>query len=86
MRRNGLEYNLIQQTRVNGLSKVEGEALLTRFTVIESANLDYQTRDMVALVARVLIGGMPLDASTCRAAIRLCLVYVWSKSYIRRRD
>ena len=41
MRRNGLEYNLIQQTRVNGLSKVEGEALLTRFTVIESANLDY---------------------------------------------
>src|SRR5215472_11482852 len=61
MTRNGLEYNLIQQTRVNGLSKVEGEALLTRFTVIESANLDYQTRDMVALVARVLIGGMPLD-------------------------
>jgi len=61
VRRNGLEYNLIQQTRVNGLSKVEGEALLTRFTVIESANLDYQTRDMVALVARVLIGGMPLD-------------------------
>jgi hypothetical protein len=46
---------------VNGLSKVEGEALLTRFTVIESANLDYQTRDMVALVARVLIGVMPLD-------------------------
>ena len=46
---------------MNGLSKVEGEALLTRFTVIESANLDYQTRDMVALVARVLIGVMPLD-------------------------
>jgi endonuclease/exonuclease/phosphatase family metal-dependent hydrolase len=61
VRRNGLEYNLIQQTRVNGLSKVEAEALLTRFAVIESANLDYQTRDMVALVARVLIGGMPLD-------------------------
>ena len=61
VRGNGLEYNLIQQTRVNGLSKVEGEALLTRFTVIESANLDYQTRDMVALVARVLIAGVPLD-------------------------
>ncbi len=60
-RRKGLEYNLIQQTRVNGLSKVEGEALLTRLAVIECDNFDYQTRDMVALAARVLIGGMPLD-------------------------
>jgi endonuclease/exonuclease/phosphatase family metal-dependent hydrolase len=61
VKRSGIEYNLVQQTRVNGLSKVEGEALLTRFAVIESANLDYQTRDMVALVARVVIRGMPLD-------------------------
>ncbi|HZR61965.1 MAG TPA: endonuclease/exonuclease/phosphatase family protein [Xanthobacteraceae bacterium] len=60
-KRSGLEYNLFQQTRLNSLSKVEGEALLTRFTVIESANLDFQTRDMVALVARVLVGGMPVD-------------------------
>src|SRR5580692_28796 len=30
----GVAYNLVQQTRVNGLSKVEGEAMLTRFSVI----------------------------------------------------
>jgi endonuclease/exonuclease/phosphatase family metal-dependent hydrolase len=59
--RTGIEYNLVQQTRVNGLSKVEAEALLTRFAVIETGNLDYQTREMVALVARVLVGRMPLD-------------------------
>jgi endonuclease/exonuclease/phosphatase family metal-dependent hydrolase len=61
VRQNGIAYNLIEQTRVNGLSKVEGEALLTRFAVIESANLDYQTRDMVALAARVLVGETPVD-------------------------
>jgi endonuclease/exonuclease/phosphatase family metal-dependent hydrolase len=60
-RQNGIEYNLIQQTRVNGLSKVEGEALLTRFPIIETDNLDYQARDMVALAARVLVGGTPFD-------------------------
>src|SRR5580704_19618490 len=32
----GIDYNLIQQTRVNGLSRVEGEAMLTRFAVIET--------------------------------------------------
>jgi endonuclease/exonuclease/phosphatase family metal-dependent hydrolase len=54
-------YNLVQQTRVNGLSKVEGEALLTRFEIAETGNFDYQTKDIVALVARVLVGGTPLD-------------------------
>ena len=57
----GIDYNLVQQTRVNGLSKVEGEALLTRFAVIETGNLDYQTRDIVAQVARVVVSGQPLD-------------------------
>jgi endonuclease/exonuclease/phosphatase family metal-dependent hydrolase len=57
----GISYNLVQQTKVNGLSEVEGEALLTRFPVIETGNLDYQTRDMVALVARVLIDAAPVD-------------------------
>src|SRR6185312_9360435 len=57
----GVELNLVQQTRVNGLAPVEGEALLTRFPVVETANLDFQTRDMVALVARVVVEGMPLD-------------------------
>jgi len=59
--RTGHDYILVQQTRVNSLSKVEGEALLTRFPVIETGNFDYQARDMVALVARVLVHSTPLD-------------------------
>jgi len=57
----GIPYKLVQQTRVNGLSKVEGEALLTRFPIIETGNLDYQARDIVALVARLLIKERPVD-------------------------
>lgn len=59
--RTGHDYTLVQQTKVNGLSKLEGEALLTRFPIIETGNLDYEARDMVALVARILIGDMPVD-------------------------
>ena len=58
--RTGIPYKLVQQTRVNGLSKVEGEALLTRFAVVETGNLDYQARDIVALVARVVIEERPV--------------------------
>ena len=43
------------------MSKVEGEALLTRFPIIETGNLDYQARDIVALVARVVIEERPVD-------------------------
>jgi endonuclease/exonuclease/phosphatase family metal-dependent hydrolase len=57
----GVEYNLVQQTRANGLSKVEGEAMLTRFAVVETGNLDYQAGDMVAQVARIRVGAAPLD-------------------------
>jgi len=57
----GVDYGLVQQTKVNSLSKVEAEAMLSRCPVIESGNLDYQAGDMVALVARVLVGGSPLD-------------------------
>jgi endonuclease/exonuclease/phosphatase family metal-dependent hydrolase len=57
----GIPYKLVQQTRVNGLSKVEGEALLTRFAIVETGNLDYQTRDIVALVARVVIEERSVD-------------------------
>jgi endonuclease/exonuclease/phosphatase family metal-dependent hydrolase len=57
----GTQYNLVQQTRVNGLSKVEGEALLTRFPIVETGNFDYQTRDIVALVARVVVEGALVD-------------------------
>ncbi len=57
----GIDYALVQQTRPNGLSQVEGEALLTRFPIIETGNLDFRTRDIVALVARILVGGRSLD-------------------------
>ena len=57
----GTTYHIVQQTRVNGLSEVEGEALLTRFPVIETGNLDFRTRDMVALVARILVDKTPVD-------------------------
>jgi endonuclease/exonuclease/phosphatase family metal-dependent hydrolase len=59
--RYGRDYALAQQTRVNGLSAVEGEALLTRLPIVETGNLDYRTRDMVALVARVKSGEHALD-------------------------
>lgn len=42
----GIAYNLVQQTKVNGLSEVEGEALLTRYPVIETGNFDYQIRSL----------------------------------------
>jgi endonuclease/exonuclease/phosphatase family metal-dependent hydrolase len=57
----GIDYNLVQQTRVNGLSKVMGEALLTRFEIVETGNFDYQAKDIVALVARVVVDGTQLD-------------------------
>jgi endonuclease/exonuclease/phosphatase family metal-dependent hydrolase len=59
--RTGVEYALVQQTKVNGLAAVEGEALLTRFPLAETGNLDYQARDMVALVARVIVDTKPVD-------------------------
>jgi endonuclease/exonuclease/phosphatase family metal-dependent hydrolase len=57
----GADYHLVQQTRTNALSQVEGEALLTRLPVLETGNFDYQARGMVALVARVLVGDTPAD-------------------------
>lgn len=59
--RTGIEYALVQQTRVNGLAGVEAEALLTRFPLAETGNLDYRTRDIVALVARIVVEGVPVD-------------------------
>src|SRR5262245_53457368 len=40
--RMGIEYALVQQTKVNSLARLEAEALLTRFPIIETGNLDYQ--------------------------------------------
>jgi beta-glucosidase len=59
--RMGIEFALVQQTKVNSLSGTEGEALLTRFPIMETGNLDYQARDMVALVARIVIADKPID-------------------------
>jgi endonuclease/exonuclease/phosphatase family metal-dependent hydrolase len=59
--RYGKAYALVQQTRVNGLSAVEGEALLTRLPILETGNFDYRTRDIVALVARIAAGETPVD-------------------------
>ena len=59
--RYGIKYNLIQQSKVNGLSVVDGEGLLTRFPIRETANLDYRARDAVALVARVEIEDRLVD-------------------------
>ena len=57
----GIDYALVQQTKTNSLAEVEGEALITRFPIVETGNLDYQARDMVALVARLRIGETLLD-------------------------
>ena len=59
--RMGTDYALVQQTKVNSLAAIEGEALLTRFPLMETGNLDYQVRDMVALVARIVVEGEPVD-------------------------
>jgi endonuclease/exonuclease/phosphatase family metal-dependent hydrolase len=59
--RHGRDYALVQQTRVNGLSTVEGEALLTKLPIVETGNLEYRTRDIVALVARLRAGDRLMD-------------------------
>jgi endonuclease/exonuclease/phosphatase family metal-dependent hydrolase len=61
LERYGRRYALVQQTRVNGLSSIEGEALLTRLPIIETGNLDFRTRDIVALFARLQAGEQVLD-------------------------
>lgn len=57
----GLSYALLQQSRVNGTSLVDGEALLTRYPVVESANFDYRLMDSVAQVVRLEVEGRLLD-------------------------
>jgi endonuclease/exonuclease/phosphatase family metal-dependent hydrolase len=57
----GGPYALIQQSKVNGSSLVDGEALLTQYPVVETANWDYRTLDMVAQVVRLDIEGRLLS-------------------------
>ena len=57
----GLDYALIQQSKPNAASQLDAEGILTRFPVVETANLDYRARDAVAQVARVRVDGGLLD-------------------------
>ena len=57
----GLDYALIQQSKPNAASQLDAEGILTRFPVVETANLDYRARDAVAQVARVRVDGGSLD-------------------------
>ena len=57
----GIPLALVQQSNVNGSSLVDGEALLTRYPVVETANWDYRPLDMVAQVVRLDIEGRLLD-------------------------
>jgi endonuclease/exonuclease/phosphatase family metal-dependent hydrolase len=57
----GTKYALLQQTKAGEDSRIQGEALLTRYPVIETANLDYRSHDCVALVARFEIENRLLD-------------------------
>ncbi|MCH9010197.1 MAG: endonuclease/exonuclease/phosphatase family protein [Chloroflexi bacterium] len=59
--RHGLNYALVQQSRPGALSGVDGEAILTRFPIVETANLDYRARDSVAQVARLDVEGRLVD-------------------------
>ncbi|HVO93769.1 MAG TPA: endonuclease/exonuclease/phosphatase family protein [Terriglobales bacterium] len=57
----GTKYILVQQSKAGEDGRMQGEGLLTRYPVIETANLDYLSHDCVALVARFEIAGRLLD-------------------------
>ena len=56
-----VRYTLLQQSKVGDDSPTQAEGLLTRYPVIETANLDYRSHNCVALVARFEIDGRLLD-------------------------
>ena len=56
-----IKYTLLQQSKVGEDSVTQAEGLLTRYPVVETANLDYRAHDCVALVARFEIDGRLLD-------------------------
>jgi endonuclease/exonuclease/phosphatase family metal-dependent hydrolase len=57
----GLRYALIQQTKVNTSSEIDGEAILSLFPVVETANFDYRSWDAVAQVARLEVEDRMID-------------------------
>jgi endonuclease/exonuclease/phosphatase family metal-dependent hydrolase len=56
----GISYALVQQSK-SGALQHDGEGILSRFPIVETANLDYRTHNAVAAVARVEIEGRLLD-------------------------
>lgn len=57
----GTKYTLVQQSKVGADSLTQAEGLLTRYPVIETANLDYCAHDCVALSARFEINKRLFD-------------------------
>ena len=57
----GATYALVQQSKSGEDGRIQGEGLLVRYPVVETANLDYHSHDCVALVARIEIAGRLLD-------------------------
>lgn len=62
----GSNFALVQQSKVNEDSRTQAEGLLTRYPVIEMANLDYQSHNCVALVTRFEVDGKVLDVYVTR--------------------
>jgi endonuclease/exonuclease/phosphatase family metal-dependent hydrolase len=59
--RNGQKFALLQQSKVGEDSRTQAEGLLTRYPVIETASLDYQSHNCVAQVARFEIDARLVD-------------------------
>jgi endonuclease/exonuclease/phosphatase family metal-dependent hydrolase len=57
----GIKYALLKQSKVGDDSRTQAEGLLTRYPVIETANLDYRSHNCVALATRFEIAGRVLD-------------------------
>ena len=56
-----MRYALLQQSKVGDDSPIQAEGLLTRYSVTETASLDYRSHNCVALAARFEIDGRLLD-------------------------
>jgi endonuclease/exonuclease/phosphatase family metal-dependent hydrolase len=57
----GSNYSLAQQSKTGEESQTQGEGLLTRFPLLETANLNYQSYNCVALVGRFEIDTRLID-------------------------
>lgn len=57
----GIGYALLQQCKAGADSRREAEGMLTRLPLVETANLDYQSYNCVALAARFEVAGRSLD-------------------------